>query len=92
MSSRPQYTVVVTNGWNVMMFDEEMRLKWETTIDTELFRRDLYQREAAVLVAPIPVRVGDDGVVIVSIRVAQREEVSYADRMMCVDGWWTPVI
>jgi hypothetical protein len=55
--------VVVTDGWNVLLFDHHLKLVWESTIQGDHLNG--YLRDATAIVVPHPVRIGDSGTVIV---------------------------
>ncbi|ELR14937.1 FGGAP repeat domain containing protein [Acanthamoeba castellanii str. Neff] len=68
---RTQVIVVLTSGWTVLLFDNHLKLLWESTV-RESLPAHLYHSEAALLVVPTPVRIGDAGVVIAAARLSRK--------------------
>lgn len=64
--------VVVTDGWTVLCFNNNLKLLWESTPVDEVGHNN-YHEDVAILVAPIPVRNGDTGVVVVGGTIGNRE-------------------
>eukprot|EP00026_Physarum_polycephalum_P003889 Phypoly_transcript_03906.p1 GENE.Phypoly_transcript_03906~~Phypoly_transcript_03906.p1 ORF type:complete len:676 (+),score=80.54 Phypoly_transcript_03906:81-2108(+) len=63
-----QVIVVVTDGWIVMCYDHNLELLWES-IPVDEVPEGYYHEEVAILIAPHPVRVGDEGIVVVGGRL-----------------------
>lgn len=63
-----QVIVVVTDGWIVMCYDHKLELLWES-IPVDEVPEGYYHEEVAILIAPHPVRVGDEGIVVVGGRL-----------------------
>lgn len=65
--TRQQYIAVVTQEWTVLLFDSNLRLIWETSLQDK-FSAHFAPVEVTALVAPSELLVGDMGVVVVGGR------------------------
>jgi len=99
---RKQVIVVLTDGWTVLLFDNQLKLLWESTVrhrspppvltrpgdlaahlppvvlasSRESLPPQLYHSEAALVVAPVPVRIGDAGVIVAAARLSRKQSSS----------------
>lgn len=72
---RQQVIVVVLDGWNVLCFNHELRLEWESTVHEDV-SPDMYLREVSILITSHIINIGDLGAVVVGGRLAYPEERS----------------
>jgi hypothetical protein len=79
---RQQVIVVVTNGWNVLCFNHQLELLWESAASEHGSPSESYHKEVSIIVSPVPVRDGDTGLVVVSGRLMPLQTLSPSERIM----------
>ncbi|KAI5007790.1 hypothetical protein ZWY2020_008838 [Hordeum vulgare] len=73
---RKQVLVVVTSGWVVMCFDQNLKKLWEVSLGDD-FPHAAHLREVAVSVTNYTLKHGDAGLVIVGGRMEMQHHVCY---------------
>ena len=69
---RFQYIVVVTEGWNIVLFNHKLEVQWEHTVEADLGH--MFLHEVAAAITSHSVEDHDTGLVVVGGRLRRKDE------------------
>lgn len=73
-TNRQQIIVVVTEGWNILVYNSALTLLWTHNVETDLSMS--YLAEVSIMILPEKMHTGDTGSVIIGGRLAHLKDLS----------------
>jgi len=68
--------VVVTEGWNILVFNYQLKLLWSRSIESADLSHS-YLSEVSILIDPHPMRINDTGVIIIGGRMSPKRDLTH---------------